>query len=461
MSPPRFQPPAPTPPDRELPLWQWLWQVYRNPILTWPRAVFEQPYVLRQAGRLSAHFMLDPALVKGVLLDHVEAFPKAPIMRRMIEFENGPNILTAEGEYWRMLRRTAAPGFQAKKIAAMGPVFVDAAQRRLQAWQARQGDAPIDLAKEMMFTTLDVIIETMLSGRDEVDTQRLGEAIATYIDTIGRVQPADVLNLPAWAPRPGKRRGTIAGNYIRAETLRIVQNRRARPVERPDLLNLMLEARDPESGHALTDQELVNTIGVFIGAGHETTALALTWALYLIHQHPSTEARLRAEIAEVCGDAPPRPDQADRLVFARQVIEEAMRLYPPVPNIPRIAAQDVNIGEAHIRTGDFVVIPVYAIHRHAKLWHDPWAFNPANFDPELAASRTRYAYLPFGAGPRICIGMGFAMLEAVLILASLIQARRFEIIDPARVEPQQTITLKPRDGIYARVREVARFAAAA
>jgi cytochrome P450 len=230
---------------------------------------------------------------------------------------------------------------------------------------------------------------------------------------------------------------------------RTVERRRARGEPGADLLGLLLQAKDPETGERLSDESLIDNLLTFVAAGHETTALALTWTLRVLADHPAVEARILDEIAGLGTD--PAPEALDRLAFTRQVVLEVMRLYPPAPLIVRRTAEEVRLGDTVIPAGESVHVPVYALHRHQSLWDRPDVFDPDRFAPELTASRDRYAYLPFGAGPRVCIGMGLALTECLVILATLLPAFRFV---PAKAEMPATqfrVTLRPKGGMKMKV----------
>lgn len=423
----------------------------RNPLATWPRAAFSEPVLpLSFAGR-PLLFVMDPALIDEVLVGKSAVFPKAPIIRRTIGPAVGnDSIFTAEGAAWRWQRRAAAPSFRHSTILGFVPTFSAAAGRTVETL-SRQAGATVDVAEIMMETTFDVIVETMLSGHASFDTRRFGREISRYFDTVGWMAAWATLRLPAWLPYPG-RRGAMAGNrFLRQEMARVIAERRARPGDVPDLLGFLIAASDPETGRAMTDAELADNLLTFVVAGHETTALALTWAFWLVANAPDVEARLLDEVARVVGDGPVEAGHIDDLVYAKQVVQEAMRLYPPAPLIPRIAAEDVELGGQTIRKGTPVYVPVYAVHRHQLIWQSPDAFDPDRFAPDRARSLHRGAYLPFGAGPRICIGAAFALAEAAAILATVIRDVRLVPLEGHRPMPNVRLTLRPDGGMPMRV----------
>lgn len=423
----------------------------RNPLATWPQATFSEPVLpLSFAGR-PLIFIMDPVLIDELLVGKAAVFPKAPIIRRTIGPAVGTeSIFTAEGAAWRWQRRAAAPSFRHGTILGFVPTFAEAAARTVQRLRGQAGET-VDVAEVMMETTFDVIVETMLSGHANFDSRRFGREISRYFDTVGWMAAWATLRLPAWLPYPG-RRGAMAGNrFLRQEMARVIAERRARPADVPDLLDALIAASDPETGRAMTDAELADNLLTFVVAGHETTALALTWALWLVANAPDVEARLLDEVSRVVGDGPVEAGHIDRLVYAKQVVQEAMRLYPPAPLIPRIAAEDVALGGQTIRKGTPVYVPVYAVHRHRLIWQSPDAFDPDRFAPERARAMHRGAYLPFGAGPRICIGAAFALAESAAILATIIRDVRLVPLRGHRPMPNVRLTLRPDGGMPMRV----------
>src|SRR5215210_1098874 len=252
-------------------------------------------------------------------------------------------------------------------------------------------------------------------------------------------------------PYPGRRRAERGRDYLRGEVARIVSERRHGDQAYPDLITRLLKAKDPETGRAMSDRDVVDNVLTFITAGHETTALALTWTFYLLSLHPGIEERVVQEIGAVTQGAALREEHVEALSYTRQVVLEAMRLYPPAPVVVRTASRDVSLGHELIRAGSPTYIPVYAIHRHRLLWDEPDTFDPDRFAPEAVRAQHRYAYLPFGAGPRICIGMSFALLEAVVILATLLRSMRPSLRPGYAPELKQRITLRPAAGMPIRL----------
>ena len=440
-----------SPPHRPLTPLRLLRGIVRNPIETFPQGVYETPiYRTRFFGRETV-FVSDPELVRQVLVDQADAFQKAESMRRALRPALGDAILTAEGAHWRWQRRAAAPIFRHERILDFAPAMLAAASRTGERWLSAPDGTETDVAHEMMRTTFDIIVETMLSGPGTIDVDRVERGVTDYLEATGWTTMLALLKAPEWTPYPGRRRANAARDYLKAELLRMVANRRDEKIVRDDLIGLLLQARDRETGQAMGTQDVADNLLTFITAGHETTALALTWTFYLLSLHPDVESKVLDEIETVTAGAQLTTEHVGSLRYARQVISEAMRLYPPAPMVVRAATRDVVIGDEHISRGTPTYIPIYAVHRHRALWPDPDRFDPERFQPENVARRHKYAYLPFGAGPRICIGMSFAMTEAVAILATLIRVARLELRPGHTPELKMRVTLRPGTGMPMRV----------
>lgn len=439
------------PPEAPLGSLALLRAVIRNPLEALPREAFERPVARRSVLGRDRLFVTAPDLIQQVLLTEADAFAKSDAMRRALAPALGEAILTADGEGWRRQRRAVAPIFRPDRVQAFLQPMLDAAARTRDRWLVLSPGTEVELGHEMMRTTFDIIVDTMLSGHTAIDVAQVEHGITDYLESTGWSIALAMVKAPEWTPYPGQRRAARARDYLRGELLRLVAERRRLGSERDDLIAHLLEARDPENGEGMNDRDIADNLLTFITAGHETTALALTWAFYLLANHPDEEARLLAEIAGVTGGAPLRPDMLSSLPRTRQAVQEVLRLYPPAPIIARTAMRPVEIGGLRAAPGTTILIPVYATHRLPALWPDPHRFDPARFEPALAKARHRYAWIPFGAGPRICIGLGFALEEAVAILATLLPALRL------RPEPgfdpglQMRITLRPARGMPMRI----------
>jgi cytochrome P450 len=399
-------------------------------------------------GRLGSrwHMVQDPGALRRIFLDNAANYPKAEFMLRMLRPAVGDSLFTVEGEEWRWQRRAVAPVFAQRNVTALAPVMTATAERAAARISAAPGEP--EMVTEMLSATFDVICDVALSGREHFDAASYGGAIVRYFETVGRASMLDFLHVPYWVPRPGAILGRGSVRTMHAMVARAIDERRRHATGgADDLLDHMLKAEDPETGRRMTPEELLHNMQFFIVAGHETTALALAWSLLLLAGDPAVQARARDEARAALGDAPAGADHLERTPFVRQVIEEAMRLYPPVGMLARsVRARDLLAGR-EVRSGDLLFLPIYALHRHRMWWDRPDAFDPDNFAPDRVAARNRYLHLPFGAGPRICVGANFAMMQAHIILATLLARFRFAPGDAPPPEPVMTMTLRPEGGV--------------
>lgn len=452
---PLFRPPVPKPLQEPPGLFAFLLALRRNPLTTWTERHFSEP-VIEGDGVLGRMMVVsDPTVIRHVLLDNAANYRKDDLQLRVLAPGLGRGLLTAEGEEWRLQRRTIAPLFTPRTVAGFFPAMVESADRLIRRWQRRPEGRDIDISLEMTRVTLDVLEQTIFTQGVARDPDALGRAITRYFEGLGRVDPVDIFGLPDWVPRIGRWRARPAIRFFEDLVSELIRNRkdllaRGEPAPR-DLLTLLLEAADPETGKGLSDLEVSANIVTFIGAGHETTANALSWSIYLISQDERVRTRLEREVDEILGDEPFEPQHLERLVYTRAVLDEAMRLYPPAPFLSRAAIQDDRIGKLDITSGTVVTVAPYVLHRHRTLWDEPDAFRPERFLPEEKAQIDRFAYLPFGAGPRVCIGASFAIQEAIIVLASIVRAVRLDLKEGHEVRPLHRITLRPETGIPMRL----------
>ena len=441
-----FVPPSVATPPRQLPYWRAIRTFLDNPIEAWPRQLYEDKTWSPRDPVWRILYICDPDAIRALMLDEQPKFEKGVMFRRMLAPALGEAMLTAEGAHWKWQRQAAAPAFRHDRIAAMVPLMSRAAEATLERWRTQDG-ARLDVAEDMVHATFDVILDTMLSGGEGFDIAEASREISVYLHTIGKPNLGDIAGAPAWLRTMLQPRGARAARYLQRMVSDVIARRRDSGKARGDLLDMLLSATDPETGRAMSDTDVRDNIITFIGAGHETTALALTWALYLIGRHAPTERRILEEVTQVAGDASIDASHVAKLTFTRQVVLEAMRLYPPVAILPRVCREATMLGESRVERGTLVLIPIYALHRHRLLWDNPDAFDPDRFAPEKGLEKRRFAYMPFGAGPRICIGMQFALMEAVAILATLVRGARLTPDPDHRIRPLVRITMRPEGGM--------------
>jgi cytochrome P450 len=413
-------------------------------ISVWPDAAYRDPITAIKVGTRRMFIANDPAFAKHVLLDNAGNYHKTPVARRLLAPALGQGLLTAEDETWKRHRQFVTPMFAPRRIAALGADMVDETTRYLAQWQALDG-APFDLTQAMAAVTLRIITRTMFSAESEDETANIAENMDRY-QRILRPSVLDFIGAPEWVPRPGTRAAQQIGDELTATITRMIARRRASGQDRDDLLGLLLAAVDRGD---LNAREIRDEIATVFTAGHETTAVTLSWLFYLLDRRPEVEARLIAEIDTVLGGRPATSADIERLPYARMVIDETMRLYPPAHSMTRFALGPDRLGDTVIPARSVVVVSPWLIHRNPALWPDPERFDPERFSPSRSEGRPRYSFIPFGAGPRICLGAGFAITEAVLVLATILQHWQLRLVPDHPIEPVALITLRPRFGLKA------------
>lgn len=435
-------------PQRPLSLLEFMRVLRDNSLATYRAEAYTTDILERRLFWKRTFFVNEPGAIRHVLLDNAANYHKTEITRRLLEPGLGRGLLTSEGETWRRHRRIMAPSFDHRSIVGYSPVMTEIAERLLAEWDALPEGAEVDVAAAMMHATLHIISRTMFSSDSDEIVDVVERGVGRYQAEV-RPGLADLLELPAWLSRLGAfhRPERIFTEFDRAIDRLLASRERNREAQPKDLLARLIAARDEETGGGMTAKEVRDQVVTIFMAGHETTALALTWTWYLLSQHPAAEARLHAELQAVLGGRTPRHEDIAKLPYARMVIEEAMRLYPPAHTLSRTAIGEDELLGRRIPKGAQILIVPWLLHRNPRLWENPERFDPERFAPERTAARHRFAYIPFGAGPRICIGAAFAMAEAVLILATVAQRYRLRLVPGFPVEPQGLITLRPRHGM--------------
>lgn len=416
----------------------------RNVLSIIPDIATKQPMVSGKTGK-RWHMVMDPDAIRRVVLERLEDYPKSDVTKNLLRPAIGNSLFVAEGAHWRWQRRAAAPVFSHRNVTNLAPIMTRAANASCARIAAAGPERAVNFLDEMVTTTFDVISDVTFSGNGSFDRDGVHRAIDAYIADAGKVSLFDILGLPDWIPRPGR---VLSGTGLR-EMKRVADDaieRRAREGTDgiPDLLDLLLQGEDPETKRRMNTAEMRDNLLTFIVAGHETTALTLAWSLYLCAFDPDVQNRASAEARTVLGSRAATGEDVPKLPYIRHIIDEALRLYPPAALVSRTAQAHDTLGGREIRPGDTVMLPIYALHRNHLLWDEPDAFRPDRWQRKPG----RYAYLPFGDGPRICIGASFALQEAVIILATLLARFRFHRIPGRDPEPVMILTLRPQGGVW-------------
>lgn len=444
-----YRPPAPAPHAKQLGLLRLIPTLRRNPLECWAREHFEKLVVAGGLPVGHAVIINHPAAIRRVLLENAANYRKDALQRRVLSAGLGEGLLSAEGLQWRAQRRTVAALFARRTITQFAPGMMDAANALVERWH-QHGDATLDVAAEMARLTLDVLERTIFSEGFGCNAEEARRAMVTYFNTVGRIDPLDLLGMPNWIPRINHLRVRSTLRFFERSIEDLIAARRRRLAERGDagpndILALLLAALDPDTGERMSEAEVKSNILTFIMAGHETTANLLSWSLFLLSQSDDWRQRVRAEAEhEINGSV---TDLAERLPATRAVIEEAARLYPPIAAISRVAIDADELAGEKIPGGTLVVISPYVLHRHRLLWPDPDLFEPSRFLGENRSLIDRYSYLPFGAGPRTCVGSTFALQEATIVLATVIKNFSLQLAPGHKVWPLLRVTLRPAGGL--------------
>jgi cytochrome P450 len=458
IRPEPFEPPAPIPrtiPPSRLEI---IKVMFRNPLELWGKPSYTLPYMqVKFFGQLTT-ICHDPSLIKHVLVDNAQNYAMQPIRQLVLRPILRDGLLTAEGDVWKRSRKAMAPVFTPRHARG----FAGQMLRMSEAFAERYAEpakksAEVNIATGMTELTYEILAETLFSGEIATGTEGFAERVDSLLHNMGRIDPMDLLLAPAWIPRVTRFPGRKALKAFRQIVADTMQARKAKmdagETVPGDFLTLLLKVEGPDG---LTRDEIEDNILTFIGAGHETTARALAWTLYCIAETPQFRILMEEEIDRVLSDGADPVDWLELMPHVRAAFEEAMRLYPPAPSINRAPIEDDTWTAANGTTlklpkGESVLVMPWTLHRHELYWDRPRHFMPERFLPENREKIHRFQYLPFGAGPRVCIGATFALQEAVIALAVLMKRYRFDVTENTNPWPVQRLTTQPLNGIVLRV----------
>lgn len=441
----RFVPVFPSRPATIAPAWAGLFNEHsRNSVAGWSELAFTEWHTRRNILGTVVHIPRHPQAIERVLLTNAGNYEKPRMVKRVVAPLIGRGLVSSDGELWRTQRKIVAPSFAPGSVQKLIGLIAAAAERSVAGWP---DTGRIDIAATATATTMRIIAEALFSGDRRLMTPEAGRHIEAALIAAGRVRLAAVLGVPgiklgraAWAGERGRR-------FLRETLTAIVRERGAQGGD--DFLGGMIRNLHERFAAPEATALAIDNAATFYVAGHETTANALAWSIYVMAGDATVQDRARAEaIAALQGDAESLPE---RLPYLRQVLDEAMRLYPPAPRFEREAMADDELHGVAIRKGDLVSVWPWLLHRHRKLWDDADAFDPDRFAPGREAERHRFQYIPFGAGPRVCVGARFATVEALVILAHWLAARRFTLVEGFVVDPLGSVTLRPRGGMLVAV----------
>lgn len=387
-----------------------------------------------------------PAAIHQVLVENADKYYKTNNLKKVMYPVLGEGLFTNDGEFWKSQRRLVQPAFHTKRIGAYVETMRDYSLRLSQRWQS---GATYDIDHEMTQLTMEIISKTLFDADVSDDAQNVGEAITTVLSDVNK-RLDHVVPPPYWIPNERNRRFKQALARMNETIQGFIDARRASGEDKGDLLSMLLMAQH-EDGERMTDRQVRDEAMTLFGAGHETTANALTWTWYLLSQHPDVQARLHEELDSVLGGRPLTLDDLPKLTYTEQVIKESMRLFPPAFVVTRSAIDNTEVGGFEVKKGEIVIVSIWGMHRNPNFFPEPHRFDPERFSPENEKALPKYAYLPFGGGPRVCIGNAFAMMEAKVALASIAQHYTLDLAPGHQVEPVRMFTLRPKYGMKMRV----------
>lgn len=452
LPPEKMDWPGVTPPQKPFPVPQFLHHFVQNPLRCLPQSVYEEPIVPYQKGRLKIVWLTDPDLVEKVFLEEHKSFPKPPLEQRVFSSPLGKSILTDQGDEWRWQRYAVSGLFRHQNLLTYVPTMSQAAENLLARWRKGGQSAVRPIHKDITQTTYEAISRTLFGGMAMPEAGTIQAAVDMYLNNTPWEIVATLVGLPDWAWHPGRPRLKQASKQMRASIERLLDRWMAvGDKDGPHLLSHLLQAEEPGQNGKISRTRILNNLLTFLNAGHETTGKALIWALYVAARQPLWQQKVREEVERVAGSDPITGDHISQLVLTRQMFEESMRLYAPAPVLTRVAMAPCQLGPVKVEKGTLVFLPIWAVHRHKKLWRDPDQFDPTRFTPENKKKMCRSQYLPFGFGPRICIGASFATIEGVTMFATLLRAAQFDWDGQLAPEPMSKVTLWPRGGMPLKV----------
>ncbi len=451
MTRPDIIPPKPVSRPDKVSLWRYMMLFRKDIFSSQPARLYRAWMAEFRTPFFRSYFINQPDLVKTVLSERPADFPKSEVIADSLETLLGRSVFVTNGEVWKRQRRMIDPAFEGGRLKSAFPDMVKAGQAALERFAAKPAGEAVEIEEETSFLAADVIFRTLFSLPI---TDRIATDVFTAFRAYQRTQPllnlGSFLPLPRWMPKFHRRETLRTGRAIRVLLTQLTAQR-MQQIEAgtapDDLATKIMTTVDPVTDTRFDTAEMVDQVAIFFLAGHETSASALAWALYLLALDPRTQDRLAAEAEAALGDAP-RFSALSKLGFTRDVFREALRLYPPVPMMIRTATRPERFRGRRIKVGAHVVLSPWHLHRHQRLWERPDAFDPTRWQTENGKTCQREAYMPFSTGPRVCTGAGFAMVEGVLLLAMLVRAYRFEPVKDRVPVPVAHLTVRSKDGIY-------------
>ena len=442
--------PTMPPRPRGVPFFGNVLDAWKDPIALMMKAWREHGDVVAfKFGPFDYLFLNDIDAIHHVLVDNAKNYTKSRNYQGL-KLVLGEGLITSEGETWRKQRKLIQPAFHRERLAGFARSMVSDTEAMLARWETRGAEA-FDVHGEMMRLTFRIVGRTLFSADVEADADRIGPAVTAAMHHADDYAEA-LVRVPQWLPTPSNLRFKRSMRALDDLVLRIIAERRRQAwggaeTQPNDLLAMLMAAHDDETTAGMSDRQLRDEVMTLILAGHETTANLLSWTWYLLSSHPDVARRVRAEVDEVLGDRAPTVDDLPKLRLVKMVVEESMRLFPPAWAFERQAVEDDELAGYRVKKGTIIGVSPYMLHRHPRFWENPEGFDPERFSPERSEGRPKYAYLPFGGGPRFCVGNAFAMMEAQIIVAMIARKHRLALVPGHPIALDPRITLRPRHGV--------------
>lgn len=418
------------------PLWQEYGDLVRLPIM--PGLAF----------CLASH----PDSAEHILSQHQERYGKPDLFLKSLGLLQGQGLLSSEGAVWLKQRRLMQPAFRQQQIVKLHAVMLSCVESLLHEWEGKPEGQVIDIAAEMTRLTLKIVSLALFSVDISDESNELSQASRTALEYV-YYRMMTPIALPVWFPTPGNLKFRRAKHTLDSVVSEIIRARRKNPTQHVDLLSMLLDCRDEDTGEGMSDRELKDEIITLINAGHETTASALAWTWYLLGRHPDVMANLQDELETVLNGSSPTVEKLPQLQYTRQVFDEAQRLCPIAFGLPRVALEDDEIQGYFIPKGSVLSVAQYFIFRHPEFWENPEQFDPDRFLPEQVNQRPKFAYFPFGGGQHVCIGKNFALMESTTILAAIAQRFHIDLVPGQSIEIDPRFTLRPKHGVKVTIRK--------
>ena len=396
---------------------------------------------------MTIYLATHPDYMEHALATYSERYEKPDFFLKPMGQVQGQGLFSSEGAFWQQQRRLIQPAFQQKQLVKLHGIMWQCVDSLLQAWARKPAGEVVDIAAEMTRLTLKVVSLTLFSVDVNDSSNRFRSALEILVDQVFQ-RLTNPLMSPLWVPTKNNRQFRRAKQTVDEIVLEVIRERRQHPIEETDLLSMLLAARDEETGEGMSDQQLLNEIITLINAGHETTATSLAWTWYLLGTHSEIMAQMQAEVETVLQGSTPTFENLPKLKYTRRVFDESLRLCPPGMGLaPRAAIEDDELGGYHIAKGSILNLAFYYTLRHPDFWDNPEQFDPDRFLPENVKTRHKYAYMPWGAGPHVCIGKNFAIMETLMILSAIVQRFNVSLVPRQLVEVNPRFTLRPKYGV--------------